>query len=181
MLKDARGSGHSAVVSPASRAPVPQHPTFLQDPAHPTVTWPHFSRPCSLALPCGSFPGNWALHGAQTNLGFSGRPPLGGPWTFLSFNCSDCRIIPTVALCSGGPSSAPSSGGSCLLGSCLLGSSRLLSHASPRQRVLWDGREPFTKTLQGTAACSLLCSPRNYLVNRNLCIHIVFPPGSSFD
>ena len=114
MLKDARGSGHSAVVSPASRAPVPQHPAFLQDPAHPTVTWPHFSRPCSLALPCGSFPGNWALHGAQTNLGFSGRPPLGGPWTFLSFDCSDCRIIPTVALCSGGPSSAPSSGGSCL-------------------------------------------------------------------
>lgn len=62
------------------------------------------------------FPGNWARHGAQTNLGFSGRPPLGGPWTFLSFDCSDCRIIPDVALSSGGPSSAPSSGGSCLRG-----------------------------------------------------------------
>ena len=31
--EDARGPGHSAVVSPASRAPVPQHPTFLQDSA----------------------------------------------------------------------------------------------------------------------------------------------------
>ena len=37
------------------------------------------------------------------------------------------------------------------------------------------------KTSQGTAACSLMCSPRNYLVNRNLCIHIFFPPGLSFD
>lgn len=31
--EDARGSGHSAVVSPASQAPVAKHPTFLQDSA----------------------------------------------------------------------------------------------------------------------------------------------------
>lgn len=120
------------------------------------------------------FPGNWARHGAQTNLGFSGRPPLGGPWTFLSFDCSDCRIIPTVALSSGGPSSAPSSGGS-----CLLGSSRLLSQASPRQRVLWDGREPFSrprKELQHAHSCVL----QETIWLTEICAFTFFPPWLKF-
>lgn len=79
------------------------------------------------------------------------------------------------------PPGGPVSGGSCLRRVLSPGVFQAAVTGITEATCALGRQGALFKTSQGTAACSLMCSPRNYLVNRNLCIHIFFPPGLSFD